>query len=272
MGRKKSNGVESIQDENDDENNKTTEGEEILSTCQACKKPWDKYRGKRRCPTCGVPLLICKNCHSNDRKKVKKLDISVRCDLCIKEGKLQSFFNHHLVGLYRIKLSDGHMHLNSLWNFFSRDKGITSKKTLRQKEQKEIALYEQKLRAQYGFNELSSVKRNKHSSTLLNRPDKGRKAPNPENITRLFLKNLNVREVDQPQLCELVEGITHIEWIMDTKTKKWYGSVFVEVDTPENAGKAVGSLHKQKFYGRVIQCRYSKPDSKSIWPPPNSAI
>ena len=113
LGRKKS-----IQDD-EDKNNETTQGEEILSTCQACKKPWDKYRGKRRCPTCGVPLLICKNCHSNDRKKVKKLDISVRCDLCIKEGKLQSFYlSHHSIGCRTKLLYFGHMHFISLLNFF----------------------------------------------------------------------------------------------------------------------------------------------------------
>ncbi len=147
---------------------------------------------------------------------------------------------------------------------------------LRKKESRERELYEKKIKKMYGFKEESTMrKRNKDTSTtsaLVNRPDKSRKAPNPENITRLFLKNLNVKEVDQPQLCELVEGITHIDWIMDRNTQKWYGSVFVEVDTPENAGKAVGSLHKQKIYGRVIQCSYSKPDTKSIWPPPKSRI
>ncbi len=63
-------------------------GKEVLSHCSACAKPWDMYRGKRRCSTCGVPLLICKDCHSQDRKKgtTKKLK-NARCDLCIKESK-----------------------------------------------------------------------------------------------------------------------------------------------------------------------------------------
>ena len=143
---------------------------------------------------------------------------------------------------------------------------------LRKKESEERGLYEKKMKELYGFKESVSNKSNKDTKSFLNRLDKSRKAPNPENISRLFLKNLNVKEVDQPQLCELVDGITHIEWIMDRNTQKWYGSVFVEVDTPDNAAKAVGSLHKQKLYGRVIQCTYSKPDPKSIWPPPNSRI
>ena len=56
---------------------------QVLGNCVACHKPWEKYRGKRRCPTCGVPLLICKSCDA----KVKKNDKSIRCDLCITEGK-----------------------------------------------------------------------------------------------------------------------------------------------------------------------------------------
>merc|ERR1712226_286100 len=29
----------------------------IMGSCEACGKRWDKYAGKRRCPTCGVPSL-----------------------------------------------------------------------------------------------------------------------------------------------------------------------------------------------------------------------
>jgi RNA recognition motif-containing protein len=144
--------------------------------------------------------------------------------------------------------------------------GITSKRQVREKEEYEMAEYEKKLRQQYGFKETS--KRNPPKPRRI----KTKIAANPDGITRLFIKNLNVRDVDQPQLCELVEGITHIDWIMDRQTQKWYGSVFVEVSTPEMAGKAVGSLNKQKIYGRVIQCNYSPPDRKSIWPPPNTKI
>jgi predicted sulfurtransferase len=35
---------------------------DVKGKCEACSQPWDKYRGKRRCPTCGVPSLICKDC------------------------------------------------------------------------------------------------------------------------------------------------------------------------------------------------------------------
>ncbi len=202
-----------------------------LGRCEACQKPWDKYRGKRRCPTCGVPSLICKECHDADANKTHKLDRSIRCDLCVKEG-------------------------------------ITSKRQIREREEKEMETYEKKLREVYGF-ELPKKKQK------TNKPMETRKiksAPNPQNITRLFIKNLCSKQVDQEQLCELCPGITHIEWITDRKTGKWYGSVFVEMATPEDAAVAVGSLNKQKAYGRVVNVSYSSPDPKSIWPHPNCKI
>lgn len=204
---------------------------QAMGKCEACRKPWDKYRGKRRCPTCGVPSLICKDCHDADADKSLKLDRSVRCDLCVKEG-------------------------------------ITSKRQIKEREEKEMETYEKKLREVYGF-ELPKKKKKS------NKAMEGRKiksAPNPKNLTKLFIKNLCAKQVDQEQLCELCPGITHIEWITDRKTGNWYGPVFVEMATPEDAALAVGSLNQQKAYGRVLNVSYCEPDTKSIWPHPNCKI
>ena len=57
-----------------------TEKETIVGECVSCGKEWDKYRGKRRCPQCAVPLLICYACQSKDKHK------SSLCALC-KEDK-----------------------------------------------------------------------------------------------------------------------------------------------------------------------------------------
>jgi predicted sulfurtransferase len=59
--------------------------DEIKSKCEACGKPWDMFRGKRRCPTCGVPSLICRDCFQKDKSGERKLDRSVRCDLCVSQ-------------------------------------------------------------------------------------------------------------------------------------------------------------------------------------------
>jgi predicted sulfurtransferase len=76
-----------------------------LGKCASCLKPWDNYGGKPcRCPTCGVPNLICKDCYMSQPKKVKQ---SIRCDLCVEQN-------------------------------------IHSKKDLRKKEQIELVQYEQR--------------------------------------------------------------------------------------------------------------------------------
>ena len=204
---------------------------QAMGKCEACHKPWDKYRGKRRCPTCGVPSLTCKECHDLDANKIKMLDRSVRCDLCVQEG-------------------------------------ITSKRQIRERENKEMEQYEMKLRELYGF----EIQKKKKKPAQAMGKRKVKSAPNPNNVTKLFIKNLCSKQVDQEQLCELCPGITHIEWITDRKTGNWYGSVFVEMATPEDAALAVGSLNKQKAYNRVLNVSYSQPDPKSIWPHPNNKI
>lgn len=41
----------------------------VVSKCCGCSVPWDKFRGKRRCPVCGVPLLLCPDCLKAPEKK-----------------------------------------------------------------------------------------------------------------------------------------------------------------------------------------------------------
>ena len=40
---------------------------ETVGSCEKCGKGWDRFRGKRRCPCCGVPSLICKGCWDRDQ-------------------------------------------------------------------------------------------------------------------------------------------------------------------------------------------------------------
>ena len=90
------------------ESSKLTWGTE----CANCHRPWDRYVGKRKCYTCGVPVLVCDTCmsFSNQSKKKKRKekmnDVEendkkagsakkkeeetkverVRCPLCVEEG------------------------------------------------------------------------------------------------------------------------------------------------------------------------------------------
>lgn len=57
---------------------------ETEAKCCLCEKPWDRYLGKKKCSTCGVPVLMCDKCMSSKSKK--KDDMLLRCPLCVEEG------------------------------------------------------------------------------------------------------------------------------------------------------------------------------------------
>lgn len=52
--------------------------------CVVCQKPWDRYVGKRKCRTCGVPVFMCDSCMSisNHDDKVQR----ARCPLCVEQN------------------------------------------------------------------------------------------------------------------------------------------------------------------------------------------
>lgn len=53
------------------------------TTCCLCTTPWDRYVGKKKCDTCGVPVLMCDYCLTSIRKKDPRP--LVRCPLCVSE-------------------------------------------------------------------------------------------------------------------------------------------------------------------------------------------
>lgn len=194
-----------------------------LSKCEACLQPWDKFRGKRRCPTCGVPSLICKACWLADENGTKKLDPKVRCDLC-------------------------------------REQGIRSKRDLRDKEIKEIKEYEERMQAQGLLEPLVE------ETTKL--PPA---AENPDEVTRLTMRNLCRKRTTEETLLKFFPEITHIIWRTDHRTQQFLGQVWVEMASPQAAAQAV-ARSGEKILGRPIQVVYQPPNGKDIWPPPNTAV
>lgn len=65
---------------------KNSEKEKPASTCCVCNHPWDRYIGKKKCYTCGVPVLMCDKCQSTKPDKDPKRKLSVRCPLCVAEN------------------------------------------------------------------------------------------------------------------------------------------------------------------------------------------
>jgi hypothetical protein len=195
------------------------EREETMGKCEACQKPWDMYRGKRRCPTCGVPSLICRECFLADKDGRKKLSREVRCDLCIEQG-------------------------------------ITSKRQIRQKDEDEIHEYE----------------RNMLQKGLFKPEEEAELAPNPDNVTRLQLKNMCRKKMDESTLMETLPGITHIVWKTDRKSGNFLGQAWVEMATPDDAAWAVARDGKINVLSRPIYISFQAPGGKDSWPPKSSVV
>lgn len=58
----------------------------LLARCCVCGEPWDRYVGKKKCLTCGVPVLMCEKCMSLKADKTPGMELKVRCNLCVEEN------------------------------------------------------------------------------------------------------------------------------------------------------------------------------------------
>lgn len=54
---------------------------DVVGNCVACKAEWNKFKGKKRCRICGVPLLLCPACLD------KKAERYAKCFLCQEDEK-----------------------------------------------------------------------------------------------------------------------------------------------------------------------------------------
>ncbi len=213
---------------------------EILGNCEACDKPWDMYRGKRRCPTCGVPSLICRECFEADKKGIRKLGRSIRCDLCVQEG-------------------------------------ITSKAQLKAQEEQAMTCQKKQKHGKLDRHKSKSssskaAPKNGHDDD----DDNMVPAHNPNNTTRLYLKNLCVKKTDEESLVQAFlphsTTITHIVWRNDHRTGQFLGQAWVEVKSPLDAAHAVARDGRLMLWGRSIHVSYQPPDGKDRWPPPHSVV
>lgn len=78
------NGDGGVVERHEKKHAKATSGPASIQTkCCLCDKPWDRYVGKKKCSTCGVPVLMCDTCMSDKKKQSEN---SVRCPLCVEEN------------------------------------------------------------------------------------------------------------------------------------------------------------------------------------------
>eukprot|EP00815_Leptocylindrus_aporus_P011863 CAMPEP_0116076176 /NCGR_PEP_ID=MMETSP0322-20121206/17093_1 /TAXON_ID=163516 /ORGANISM="Leptocylindrus danicus var. apora, Strain B651" /LENGTH=325 /DNA_ID=CAMNT_0003566413 /DNA_START=833 /DNA_END=1810 /DNA_ORIENTATION=- len=99
---------------------------------------------------------------------------------------------------------------------------------------------------------------------------------NPTGVTRLFVGNLPFA-VDEASLKAFLldsEGrgeITHIKWITDKETGRFYGSAFIEVATSKDGAVAMAK-NGQSLMGRDIKLNYAPAREGDIWPPRNNVV
>jgi len=74
-----------------EEQKKHTTTRELPSKCVVCDVVWDRYVGKKKCYTCGVPVLMCDKCMSLKPDKTPGMKLKVRCPLCVKENKITQY-------------------------------------------------------------------------------------------------------------------------------------------------------------------------------------
>jgi hypothetical protein len=97
---------------------------------------------------------------------------------------------------------------------------------------------------------------NEDASSSANDPNKNKAVKgNPQGVTRLFLGNLPFA-VDEASLESfLPKSVTHIKWITDKETGKFYGSGFIEMNNSVAAADAV-AMAGSSFMGRrkLLMC------------------
>jgi nucleolin len=98
-------------------------------------------------------------------------------------------------------------------------------------------------------------------------PDKNKPCGgNREGITRMFVGNLPFK-VDEASLKAHFPGtVTHIKWITDKDTGRFYGSAFIEMANSKDAAAAQG-IDQSELMGRKIRVNFAQAREGDVWPP-----
>jgi hypothetical protein len=137
------------------------------------------------------------------------------------------------------------------------EQDIRSKTDLLAKEQEQVAAYEARL----------------EEKGLL-KPSEGIEAtppPNPDAVTRLYIKNMCRKGMTDKVLVEHFPDITHIVWRNDRVSGNFLGQAWVEVASPEAAARAVAKSGLVVL-GRPLYAVFDPPGGKDHWPPRSSAV
>jgi Rhodanase C-terminal len=229
-----------------------------IGQCEACRKPWDRYRGKRRCPACGVPSLVCKDCYHADQNGSQKLDKTIRCDLCVEQGIFSKTTIRHqeAAALHRYEERQ-------------REKGLLNPTTVAAS-----AMPMSRRMDQSSFDDVGPPSALHSNKRLLQKESSSGgshhlEIANPDQLTRLYLKNMCRKTMTEDVLVEHFPSITHIVW--NTRKGAFLGQGWVEMESPTAAAEAI-ARSGEMILGRPLYIEYQAADSKDLWPPPKSAV
>lgn len=112
-------------------------------------------------------------------------------------------------------------------------------------------------------------------ATTIDPKDKNKPCKNnPQGLTRLFLGNLPFAITEPTLNAHLKDCVTHVKWITDKATGKFYGSAFIEVKRSKDAAMCVSQINGSMLMGRPLKINYApvRPGEEGDWPPRNKVI
>jgi len=114
-----------------------------------------------------------------------------------------------------------------------------------------------------------------NDATTIDPKDKNKPCKNnPQGITRLFLGNLPFAITEPALNAHLKDCVTHVKWITDKTTGKFYGSAFIEVKCSKDAAMFVSQMNGSMLMGRPLKINYApvRPGEEGDWPPRSKVI
>lgn len=119
------------------------------------------------------------------------------------------------------------------------------------------------------LDETSTLSAKHNECTMKDNESKNKPCPgNPDGYTRLFLGNLPFA-VDEASLSTFLSPavVTHVKWITDKETGKFYGSAFIEMSSSSCGASAVKEKNGEKLMGRPIRINFAPARKGDVWPP-----
>ena len=101
-------------------------------------------------------------------------------------------------------------------------------------------------------------------------PNKNAPCPgNRDGVTRLFVGNLPFTVTEASLQSHLPGNMTHVKWITDKESGRFYGSAFIEMEDSKMARDCV-KIAGSEMGGRPVKINFAASREGDVWPPRSS--